>query len=81
MQGQNNIDADASANCDQGILRKIFKRKITFGKKIQKKKKISLRKIIQRKIIQRKVSLRNMDVASIFLTVALVIETFSTYFV
>ena len=25
MQGQNNIDADASANCDQGILRRYLK--------------------------------------------------------
>ena len=37
MQGQNNIDADASANCDQGILRKIFKRKIILQKGNAKK--------------------------------------------
>ena len=42
MQGQNNIDADASANCDQGILRKNFKRTII------------LQKVMQRKIIFRK---------------------------
>ena len=40
MQGQNNIDADASANCDQGILRKIFKRKIILQKNNAKKDNI-----------------------------------------
>ena len=99
IQGQNNIDADASANCDQGILGKIFKRTTILQKVINAKKddikkenpkkdiqQINLRKIIQRNIIQRKiiereVFLGNMVVASIylFLTVAHVIETFSTF--